>query len=83
MAAAEKKGTGLALIFGGDGKKTPPLPAAKGEPDGDEGGSPMPDKGTDEPSEAFKTAVQETGLPLDDEQTAAFWRAIKECAGSY
>ena len=82
MPAAEKKGTGLALIFGEGGKKPPPLPEAKGEPDADEMGGP-PDSDGDEPSEAYKTAMQETGLGLDDEQQAALWRAIKECAGSY
>lgn len=79
MAAAEKKTPGLALIFGA-GKK--PAPSAGAEPDGDEAGAP-PTEGSDEPSEAYKTALQETGLGLDDEQAGALWRAIKECAGSY
>jgi hypothetical protein len=77
MPAAEKKAPGLALIFGG-GKK-PPL---ADEPDGDEGGE-TPAPSPDEPSEAFRAAMTETGLGLDDEQQAALWRAIKECAGSY
>jgi hypothetical protein len=79
MGAPAKKAD-LALIFGGPKKP----PAAGAEPDGDEmGGAPPADEGGDEPSEAYKTAIQETGLPLDDEQQAALWRAIKECTGSY
>lgn len=72
---------GLAGIFGKDkGGKTPP-PAS--EPDGDEPMGTKDASSGDEPSEAFKQALSETGLGLDDEQSAAFWRAIKECAGSY
>jgi hypothetical protein len=81
MASEAKKTPGLALIFG-EGKKPP---APKGEPDGDEAmmGDEAPTTEGDEPSEAYKTALAETGLGLDDEQAGALWRAIKECAGSY
>lgn len=80
MAAAAEKKPALGLLLGIG--KDKPMPSSS-EPDGDEGMPPPDDKGGDEPSEAYKTAIQETGLPLDDEQMSALWRAIKECSGSY
>ncbi len=69
----------LAGIFDKGGKSPPKSEPV--EPDADD--TATPEATEDGPNAAFTTAMSETGLGLDDEQTASLWRAIKACTEGY